>query len=580
MGAITKSAIEGDNKMKIKNVTKQSNRAVGNFGLAGRSLIILISVAVVITVGIFGFLRLKGSGSDDSNSGTGLFAVKRGDLAITVTESGSIKAVKTKDIKSEVEGRATIVNIVPEGTVITPEDVNDGKVLVELDSSELKEQLSQREIQLTSAEADFADANESHLIQVKQNESDITAAELKVKFSLMDLQKYLGKTVAQSLLEKANADPDSSIDIASLLEDPNSLGGEASQKLRELKGNITLAESNLEKAAYTLEWTEKLYKKQYVAETELRKDRLDKQRIEIEEEKARIALTLFQLYEFAKQSEQLLSDYNEARRDLDRTKARARAQLAQAKAKLASAKSTFKVQGQRLNKLHEQIEACMILAPAVGQVVYWSSTERWSRVKIEQGAEVYEGSKIITIPDASEMKVEIKIHETWIDRIEPNQPADITVEAFPDETFTGRVLKKAPLADTGNWSNPDLKVYSTDIGIDGTHDSLKTGMTGKVTVIIDKLQDVLYVPIQSVVTVEDKKICYVAGSPAQKREVETGLFNDNFVEIKSGLAEGEKVLLNPPKWTEPEKTEEQVETESEPAKEQAEEAKTKQGSEK
>jgi multidrug efflux pump subunit AcrA (membrane-fusion protein) len=170
------------------------------------------------------------------------------------------------------------------------------------------------------------------------------------------------------------------------------------------------------------------------------------------------------------------------------------------------------------------------------------------------------------------MKVEVKIHETWIDRIEPNQPAEITVEAFPDKTFTGKVLKKAPLADAEDFLNPDLKVYATDVGIDGTHDALKTGMTGKVTVIIDELQDVLYVPIQAVVTVEDKKICYVAGSPAEKREVETGLFNDNFVEIKSGLAEGEKVLLNPPKWTEPEKTEEQAETEPEPAKEQAETA--------
>ena len=543
-------------------------------------LLVFICIAALVSVGVLALLRKTSGGLGGSDPSTGLFAVKRGDLAITVTESGSIKAVKTKDIKSEVEGRVSIVNIVPEGTMITPEDVNDGKVLVELDSSELKEQLSQREIQLTSAEAAFADANESHLIQVKQNESDITAAELKVKFSLMDLQKYLGKTVAQSLVAKANADPDSSIDIASLLEDPNSLGGEASQKLRELTGNITLAKSNLEKAAYTLEWTEKLYEKQYVAETELRKDRLDKQRLEIEEEKARIALTLFQLYEFAKQSEQLLSDYKEAQRELDRTKARARAQMAQAKAKLASARSTFDMQERRLKKLHKQIEACMIRATAVGQVVYWSSTQRYVRVKIEQGAEIYEGSKIITIPDASEMKVEVKIHETWIDRIEPNQPADITVQAFPDKAFTGRVLKKAPLADQEDFLNPDLKVYLTDIGIDGTHDSLKTGMTGKVTVMINELHDVLYVPIQSVVTVEDKKICYVAGSPAQKREVETGLFNDNFVEIKSGLAEGEKVLLNPPKWTEPEKTEEQAETESVPAKEQAEEAKTKQGSEK
>ncbi|TKJ34309.1 MAG: hypothetical protein CEE38_18575 [Planctomycetes bacterium B3_Pla] len=556
--------------MKPISVREQSNQVARKSGFGRRILLILISVFVVVAVGVFGLIRQRARGSDGSEKGTGLFAVKRGDLAISVTESGSIKAVKAEDIKSEVEGRATIVNIVPEGTFITPEDVNDGKVLVELDSSNLKEQLSQREIELTSAEANHADANESHLIQVKQNESDVTAAELKVKFSLMDFQKYLGKTVAQRVVAGAGADPNSSINVASLLEDPNSLGGEASQKLRELTGNISLAQSDLEKAAYTLDWTKKLFEKQYVAETELKRDTLDHQRLVIEEEKARIALTLFQLYEFAKQTEQLLSDYKEAQRELDRTKARARAQLAQAKARLASASSTFQVQKQRLDKLKKQIVACMIRAPAVGQVVYWSSTQRWSRVKIEQGAEVPEGYKIITIPDASEMKVEVKIHETWIDRIEPNQPAEITVEAFPDKSFTGKVLKKAPLADTEDWLNPDLKVYSTDVGIDGTHDALKTGMTGKVTVIIDKLHDVLYVPIQCVVTVEDKKICHVAGSPVQKREVETGLFNDNFVEIKSGLTEGEKVLLNPPKWTEPEKTEEQAETESEPAKEQEE----------
>ncbi len=566
--------------MKPINGRKQGSEGVRKSGSARRTLLILICVVAVVVIGAFGVQRQRGSGSNGSQEGTGLFAVKRGALAITVTESGSIKAVKTKDIKSEVEGRTTIVSIVPEGTVITQEDVDNGKVLVELDSSTLKEQLSQREIELTSAEASYADANESYLIQVKQNESDIAAAELKVKFALMDLEKYLGKTVAQRLVAKVDADPDSSIHIASLLEDPNSLGGEASQKLRELTGTIALAKSDLEKAAYTLEWSEKLYERQYLAETELRKDRLDKQRLEIEEEKARIALRLFELYEFAKQSEQLLSDYNEAKRELDRTQARARAQLAQAKAKLASAGATFEMQKQRLNKLHEQIEACTIRAPAVGQVVYWSSTQRWVRVKIEQGAEVTEGYKIITIPDASEMKVEVKIHETWIDRIEPNQPAEITVEAFPDRTFTGRVLKKAPLADTEDWLNPDLKVYATDVGIDGTHDSLKTGMTGKVTVIIDKLRDVLYAPIQSVVTVEDKKVCYVAGSPAQRREVETGLFNDNFVEIKSGLTEGEKVLLNPPKWTEPEKTEEPAQTESESAKEHTEKAKPEQDSEK
>jgi HlyD family secretion protein len=548
--------IEGGNMMKINNVEKQGNKVAGKSGSA-RLFLILISLAVVVTIGVFGLLRQRAGGPDDSNPGTGLFTVKRGDLTISVTESGDIKAIKSEDIKSKVEGRATIVNIVPEGTTITAEDVNNGKVLVELDASTLKEQLAQRKIDLAGAKAAFADANESYLIQVKQNESDITAAELKVRFALMDFQKYIGETVAQKAIDEVNADPNSRIDTALLLkdiEDHNS-GGEASQKFKELQDNIALAKSTLERASGKLDWTEKLRLKEYVSETELLADRLEVQSLTIKRDQAEITLDLFRRYDFPKQVQQLQSDYNESKLELERTQARARSQLAQAEAKLMSARATYELQKQRLEKLNSQIEACVIKAPAVGQVVYWSSTERYSRIKIEQGTEVPEGYKIITIPDASEMKVEIKVHETWIDKIELNQPAKITVAAFPDETFTGKVLKKAPLANqTDDILNPDLKVYLTDVSIDGTHDALKTGMTADVEVIINDLHDVLYVPIQSVITVEEKKNCYVMGSRAEKREVETGLFNENFVEIKSGLTEGEKVLLNPPRWTAPEET--------------------------
>jgi len=555
-------------KIEVQKARKEGKKTDGNPAFSKWILMVFICIASIASISGLTLFNKNPGDSGSSSSGTGLFTVKRGDLTISVTESGSIKAVNTKDIKSQVEGRATIVNIVPEGTMITAEDVNNGKILVELDSSELKEQLSQREIELTSAEASYADANESYLIQVKQNESDITAAELKMKFALMDLQKYIGQDVAKTVIEQTSTDPNSGLDTSFLLEDPNRLGGSASRQLKVLRNDILIAQGQLEKATDVLEGTQKLHDANYASDLDLMSAKLDVDRYRIQKESAEEALILYQLYDFPKETEKFLSDYQEAQRELDRTRARARAQLAQAKAKLASAKSTLDTQKRRLDKLHEQIEACTIRAPAVGQVVYWSSTERWVRIKIEQGAEVPEGYKIITIPDASEMKVEVKIHETWIDRIEPNQPAEITVEAFPDKTFTGRVLKKAPLADAEDWLNPDLKVYSTDIGIDGKHDNLKTGMTGKVTIIIKKLNDVLYVPIQSVVMIEDKKFCYVAGSPAQKREVETGLFNDNFVQIKSGLAEGEKVLLNPPKWTEPEKTAEQAETEPEPAEKQ------------
>ncbi|MBW7992389.1 MAG: HlyD family efflux transporter periplasmic adaptor subunit [Planctomycetes bacterium] len=553
--------------MKVMKAKKQVNKMAGNLGLARRSLIILISAVVVIAVGVFGFIRPKTGGSGNSNSGTGLFTVERGDLTISITESGNIKAVDSVDIKSKVEGRATIVSIVPEGTNITLEDVNDGKVLVEMDSSKLTEQLSQREIELSTADASFADANESFLIQVKQNESDVTAAKLKVEFALMDFHKYLGEGIAGEVLDKMVSDPNLNPDMTSLINDPNSLGGEASKRIDTLRDAILLAQGSLEKASDVLKGTQKLYDANYASELELKSAKLDVDRYTIQEKAAVKNLTLFKLYDFHKEARTFLSDYHESKLELVRTKARARAQLAQARAKLTSADARFKMQTKRLEKLHDQIKACIIKAPAPGQVVYWSSTQQWSRYKIEQGVEIPEGYKIITIPDASKMKVEIKVHENWIDKIQLGQKAKISIAAFSDEAFTGKVLKKAPLAEPQRFMNADLKVYPTDVSIEGTHDYIKTGMSGKVEILIDELNDVLYVPIQSVVTVDKKELCYVkVGGRDEKREVVTGLFNDDFVEIKSGLTQGEKVLLNPPRWTASETNKETTEETKKEAK--------------
>ena len=586
--------------MKANSTEKKGNKTTGKSALAKRLRWVLIFVAVVTGIGGLALLRGVFSDSNGSSKESGTFTVRRDNLPITVTENGDIKAINSKEIKSEVEGRTTIISIVDEGTIITPEDVNNGKVLVELDSSEIEQQLTEREVTFLSAEASFTDANESLDIQKKQNESDIKAGQMKVRFALMDLQKYLGEAVAEKLMPApvvpaqvtqaqvsgaTNPEPEPNSsgrslpehdeprpsegrgEIASAIEAPE-LGGEALQKLRELNDNITLAESKFEQASDRLMWTQKLYDKEYVTETDLRGDQLAMQSSKIQMDRARTALELFRLYEFPKEAEKLLSDHDEAKRELERIEARARSKLAQAQARLSSSKATYLLQKRRLEKLKKQLKACVIKAPAPGQVVYSSSGDRWARQErmIEEGAEIYERQEIISIPDTSEMKVEIKVHETWIDKVKVGQNANITVVAFPDKTFTGKVLKKAPLAEQQWWGRGDLKVYVTDVSIDGTHDFIKTGMSAKVEVIIDELHDVLLVPIQSVITQEGKKVCYcLTNKGPKKREVETGSFNNNFVEVKSGVVDGEKVLLNPPRAGELETTGEKEQKAKKPA---------------
>src|SRR5439155_17390783 len=145
-------------------------------------------------------------------------------------------------------------------------------------------------------------------------------------------------------------------------------------------------------------------------------------------------------------------------------------------------------------------------------------------------------------------------HESYIKKIKKGQKVRITVDAFPDTILDGEVTKVGVLPDSQNrWMNPDLKVYLTTITIDGTHDWVKPGMSAKAEIKVDYLEDVVYVPIQAVAPSEGKQICHVVnGFKTERREVEIGQFNDEFIEIKKGLKEGEKVLLRRPEAGEPE----------------------------
>ncbi len=527
--------------MQANNTEKHKGKEVVKSSLIKRPASILNLLAVVIIIGLIIFFLKSPDNVNNSKGQAGVFTVRRDNLTISVTENGDIRALNSTDIKSKVEGRTTIISIVDEGTNITQADVDNGKVLVELDSSEIKGKLTEREIGFLNAEASYTESKESLDIQINQNDSDIKAGEMKAEFASMDLYKYLGEVVAEKLISNDNNK------TAELIKN-SELGGEALQELRKLDGDIYLKEQELELAKSKYEWTEKLYEKDYVSLSNKKADRLDQEQKEIARDRAKTAKDLFVKYTFPKEAKKLLSDYREAKRGLQRIRARARSKLAQAKAKLKSEGATYSLQKERLEKLQKQFEACIIKAPAPGQVVYSSSTDQWARRNrpIEIGADIRERQKIISIPDPTEMKVEIKVHETWIDKVQPGQKANITVAAFPELVFTGTIMKKAPLADPTNWLNPDLKVYKTDVCIEGEHDFLKTGMTGKVEIIIEELKDVIIVPIQAVINKEGKKICYVRNTKISKlREVETGAFNENFVEIKSGLSEGEKVLLNP-----------------------------------
>ena len=142
-----------------------------------------------------------------------LYEVQRGDLTISVTESGTIKSLDSTSIRSRVEGSNKIKWLIPEGTIIDPEETEivdedtgeitrEGRLLVTLDSSTLESKVEDQEVSVNDAKSSCRQAEIDLEIQQKENESEIEADNLDVKFKKMDLEKYLGTTLTDQVLDE------------------------------------------------------------------------------------------------------------------------------------------------------------------------------------------------------------------------------------------------------------------------------------------------------------------------------------------------------------------------------------------
>jgi RND family efflux transporter MFP subunit len=244
-----------------------------------------------------------------------------------------------------------------------------------------------------------------------------------------------------------------------------------------------------------------------------------------------------------------MSDYVLAKRKLHRTEKEARSQIGQANVRRLSARARYRIEEKRIKDMEGQIAKHTMRANRAGLVVYGGSGVRYYDAEpIKEGATVRQKQAIITIPDMTTMAVKVKIHESFIKKVVVGQTASVVIEAEPDKPLTGVVTKVAVLPDSENrYMNPDMKVYKTTVKIDGVHEWLKPGMSAKVEILVERIEETTYIPIQSVVPQRGEQVCFVLenGKP-ERRVIETGEMTVSFIEIISGLEAGEEVLIRPP----------------------------------
>ncbi|MBL4810369.1 MAG: efflux RND transporter periplasmic adaptor subunit [Phycisphaerales bacterium] len=476
--------------------------------------VIILSVLLSVVLGAAALMIFKGvRGSSGIDAGS-IYTVERGVLEINLTEIGTIKSRGQFVVKSEVEGRTSIIYVIDEGV-----QVKKGDLLIELDSSGLQDRLVDQQIKVENTEADFVSAKENLEVVKIQSQSNIAKASLENQFAQEDEVKYIK--------------------------------GEWPKSLMESETELTLAQEDFRRATDEFDWSKKLYNEKYLSETEYRADELALKRAGLQVALASEKLSLLTEFTHIRKLAELAADIIQKELSLERVRRESSSDIAQAQARLRAREAELTRQKGKLEKNEDQLSKTKMHAPADGMVVYATSSQfswRGDTEPLNEGQDVRERQELIHLPTADSMMVVIRVPESSLSKVQMGQDVQIHIDALPDSNFTGKVTKIALLPDaTSVFMNPDLKVYNIQIMIDGVFSEIRTGMSCKATILVDKYDEAYSVPLQAVVGKGGQTVVYVIeGNQAVSRVVETGLDNNAMVHVLSGLSDGDRVLLTPP----------------------------------
>ena len=467
------------------------------------------ALAGVVATGAFSGL----SGAEVDNTKYAPQPVKRGPFRVTVREKGELDATESVLLSNQTGEDTTIVSIVPAGTL-----VKEGDVILELDAEPIEQEKTEDQIDLTTAKAELEKAEQDLEIVRQQNESDIATAELEKTLADLDLTGYID--------------------------------GEYEQEKQKLEDELAVNREDLSQKREAYEFSKRMAKKGYSALNEMETARIQVNQAQIKVSASEEGIRVLENYTKKRTLAELRENKQETERNLERVKSQTRAAEIQAEAVVEAAKLNYEVQAGRFEKTLRQLAAATIIAPQDGEVVYVEQEGRRGQEQaIEKGATVYPRQDIIKLPDLSRIKVDASIHESQISKISTGLPAVARVEAYPNRQFRGTVTAVSSVPVQGNWLRDDLKEYKATVELDplGPNDpKLKPGLTCEVEILVEQRQDVLQVPVQSVVNIAGERFVFVLDPAGPRRaEVEIGVNNDTDVEIVAGLEEGQMVVMNP-----------------------------------
>lgn len=475
--------------------TNPDSAAAVRRGKIRRRRIVSAAVILVLLLAAGFLLARKLSRGDDALSKLEIGHVRRTTITQVISATGSVTPQTGAQVKigSQITGR--IKRLFAD----VGSQVRAGQVIAELDLPDIKAQLDQAIANLNAAR-----------LRLEQEQSGVGLQRVSVT---SDIAK------ARAGVDSAKAAYDQAVQNAKLQV------AAAEAAVREAKANANNANAYLKRSQQLLE-------KGYIAAQEV-----DNAQTQADVAAAKL--------DSAQQSLELTRSKTET--DV-RTAQNA---LNNAEAVLAAARASA---AQNVIKTQQVAAARAAVQQAKAQVDYWRAQYAKTVIRtpisgtvlaldVQQGETIAAGlaaPTLIRVTDLNRLQVDAYVDETDIGYVRIGQPATVTVDAYPDMEFAGRVVKVA----SGATLQDNVVTYDTTIAVENPRGLLKPDMTATVRIAVQDRRDVLAVPIEAVKSEKKGQVVYVVqGKEVVPRPVQTGISDESMTEIRRGLREGQKIVL-------------------------------------
>jgi len=527
---------------------------------------IIIAAVIIILLGAGAFVvrgklfdKKNGSKSAEINTAT----VRRGDITISVSATGTIEPLVTVEVRSKASGAITNL-AVDEGDTI-----NAGDLIAEIEKTYTQADVDQAQADLISAQARLEQSKMNLDLQKQQSDAQIKQAQENVNSAQTRLNQLL-EQIKTEKVTNARQLKDAQNDLAMAKLRQKQAKTPRSETVKRAETSVTQAKSSLDLAREEYNRRQALYEKSFVSKSEVEsaKAQLDAAQAQYDssleqlkltkqpssEEELELADLTVAKSELAIETiKQKIKEEELRQKDVDLSNS----QLEDAKTSLSlaienkkqilikekdqvSAKASLVRSQVALKTAQDKLADTIVRAPISGTILA-KSVEEGQVITSSMGAMASAGTLLVTMANLDNVYVKTDVDETDIGSVQPGQSVSITVDAYPDKTFQGVVLRVAPKGKVVQ----NVTLFQVISEIKNPSKILKPGMNASVEILTTDLKDVLVLDNEAIMDMQGSKMAIpvIDGKPSAPVSVVTGVRGLDTTEIIFGLEEGDVVAL-------------------------------------